>query len=43
MEQVDVLVGEKAQQDVDLKSAFVPAIPRHPLIQSRLLEGWQIT
>ena len=29
MEQVDILVGEEAQQDMDLKSAFVPAIPRH--------------
>ena len=27
MEQVDILVGEEAQQDMDLKSAFVPAIP----------------
>ena len=25
MEQVDILVGEEAQQDMDLKSAFVPA------------------
>ena len=27
MEQVDILMGEEAQQDMDLKSAFVPAIP----------------
>ena len=49
MEQVDILVGEEAQQDMDLKSAFVP--PSHGnrsfgyslVIQSRVLEGWQIT
>ena len=37
MEQVDILVGEEAQQDMDLKSAFVPAIPRQPFL--RLLFG----
>ena len=29
MESVDQLVSEEAQQDMDLKSAFVPAVPRH--------------
>ena len=49
MEQVDILVGEEAQQDMDLKSAFVPAIPRQPFLrllfvtQNRVPEGWQIT
>ena len=33
MEQVDILVGEEAQQDMDLKSAFVPAIPRQPFLR----------
>ena len=37
VEQVDILVGEEAQQDMDLKSAFVPAIPRQPFL--RLLFG----
>ena len=37
MEHVDILVGEEAQQDMDLKSAFVPAIPRQPFL--RLLFG----
>ena len=36
MEQVDILVGEEEQQDMDLKSAFVPAILRQPF---RLLFG----
>ena len=35
MEQVDILVGEEAH--MDLKSAFVPAIPRRPFL--RLLFG----
>ena len=33
MEQVDILVGEEAQQDMDLKYAFVPAIPRQPFLR----------
>ena len=37
MEQVDILVREEAQQDMDLKSAFVPAIPWQPFL--RLLFG----
>ena len=37
MEQVDILVGEEAQQDMELKSAFVPAIPWQPFL--RLLFG----
>ena len=37
MEQVDILVGEEAQLDMDLKSAFVQAIPRQPFL--RLLFG----
>ena len=37
MESVDVLVSEGAQQDMDLKSAFVPAVPRHPFF--RILLG----
>ena len=28
MENVDLLVSEEAQQDMDLKSAFAPAVPR---------------
>ena len=30
MEGLDVLICEEAQQDMDLKSAFVPAVPRQP-------------
>ena len=37
MESVDVLVSEEAQQDMDLKSAFVPAVPRQPFF--RILLG----
>lgn len=37
MEQIDILVGEEAQQGMDLKSAFVPAVPRQPFL--RLLFG----
>ena len=37
MEKIDILVGEEAQQDMDLKSAFVPAVPRQPFL--RLLPG----
>ena len=37
MESLDVLISEEAQQDMDLKSAFVPAVPRQPFF--RLLLG----
>ena len=37
MERLDVLISEEAQQDMDLKSAFVPAVPRQPFF--RLLLG----
>ena len=37
MESLDVLIGEEAQQDMDLKSAFVPAVPRQPFF--RILLG----
>ena len=37
MESVDVLVSEEAQQDMDLKSAFVPAVPRQSFF--RILLG----
>ena len=37
MESLDVLVCEEAQQDMDLKSAFVPAVPRRPFF--RILLG----
>ena len=37
MESLDVLVSEEAQQDMDLKSAFVPAVPRQPFF--RILLG----
>ena len=37
MEGLDVLVSEEAQQDMDLKSAFVPAVPRQPFF--RILLG----
>ena len=37
MENIDLLVSEEAQQDMDLKSAFVPAIPRHAFF--RILLG----
>ena len=33
MESVDILVSEEAQQDMDLKSAFVPAVPRQPFFR----------
>ena len=33
MESVNVLVSEKAQQDMDLKSAFVLAVPRQPFFR----------
>ena len=37
VESVDILVSEETQQDMDLKSAFVPAVPRQPFF--RLLLG----
>ena len=37
MESLDVLISEEAQQDMDLKSAFVPAAPRQPFF--RILLG----
>ena len=37
MENVDLLISEEAQQDMDLKSAFAPAVPRQPFF--RLLLG----
>ena len=36
MESVDVLVSEEAQQDMNLKSAFVPAVPRQPFFRTLL-------
>ena len=37
MENIDLLISEEAQQDMDLKSAFVPAVPRHAFF--RILLG----
>ena len=37
MENVDLLISEEAQQDMDLKSAFAPTVPRQPFF--RLLLG----
>ena len=37
MESLDVLISEEAQQDMDLKSAFVPVVPRQPFF--RILLG----
>ena len=37
MESVDLLISEEAQRDMDLKSAFVPAVPRQPFF--RILLG----
>ena len=37
MENVDLLIGEEAQQDMDLKSAFAPTVPQQPFF--RLLLG----
>ena len=37
MENVDLLISEEAQQDMDLKSAFAPTVPRQPFC--RLLLG----
>ena len=37
MENADLLISEEAQQDMDLKSAFAPTVPRQPFF--RLLLG----
>ena len=37
MENVDLLISKEAQQDMDLKSAFAPTVPRQPFF--RLLRG----
>ena len=34
MENVDILISEEAQQDMDLKSAFAPAVPRKPFFRA---------
>ena len=34
MENVDFLISEEAQQDMDLKSAFAPAVPRQPFFRA---------
>lgn len=34
MESVDIMISEEAQQDVDLKSAFAPAVPRQPFFRA---------
>ena len=36
MEDVDILINEEAQQDMDLKTAFTPAVPRHPFFRAIL-------
>ena len=36
MENVDFLISEEAQQDMDLKSAFAPAVPRQPFFRAML-------
>ena len=36
MENIDILIGEEAQQDMDLKSAFAPAVPRQPFFRAIL-------
>ena len=36
MENVDFLISEEAQQDMDLKSAFAPAVPRRPFFRAIL-------
>ena len=33
MESIDLLISEEAQQDMDLKSAFVPAVPQQPFFR----------
>ena len=47
MENVDLLISEESQQDMDLKSAFAPAVPRRAFFRlcletpGRALEEWQ--
>ena len=41
MESLDVLVCEEAQQDMDLKSAFLPAVPRRPFFRILLRDPRQ--
>ena len=47
MENVDLLISEEAQQDMDLKSAFAPAVPRRAFFRlllgtpDRVLVEWQ--
>ena len=36
MENIDILINEEAQQDMDLKSAFAPAVPRQPFFRAIL-------
>ena len=36
MENVDLLISEEAQQDMDLKSAFAPAVPRRAFFRLQL-------
>ena len=36
IENVDFLISEEAQQDMDLKSAFAPAVPRRPFFRAIL-------
>lgn len=36
MEDVDILINEGAQQDMDLKTAFTPAVPRQPFFRAIL-------
>ena len=36
MENVDFLISEEAQQDMNLKSAFAPAVPRQPFFRAML-------
>ena len=33
MENVDLLISKEAQQDMDLKSAFAPTVPRQPFFR----------
>ena len=36
LENVDILISEEAQQDMDLKSAFTPVVPRQPFFRAVL-------
>ena len=36
MEDIDILINEEAQQDMDLKTAFTPAVPRQPFFRAIL-------